>query len=250
MSLFECSKQKRAITDLAREGLCVGDKRLKLTAGERLHHYELISLTPEERELKSGQISAQLERFELRPTLLDRPLVLALDQPLHVPPRSQCTLNLSRPLAFDVWVSGAEEEPHKLLSSSTRALRLTSYGQITDPMICYHWRSTIDVLKANGDEALVPLMVSNQTKHPVELKKVILYKSFLKLFRAYEQFVTNQVSVLISSKSEAYLEYSERPPERLGPCELIFDPKHEGELAFLKILRLVGKRGTGIEYGF
>ena len=104
--------------------------------------------------------------------------------------------------------------------------------------------------QAGGDEALVPVTVRNQTKHPVELKKVIIYKSFLKLFRGEAQFVTNQVKVLITSKSEAYLEYAHAPPPELGPCELIFDPEHEGELPLLKILRLVSKRGTGIEYGF
>ena len=227
--------------------LTLGERRLSVQLGERLHAFELKD--DGGTLLKCGQFDAKLDHLQLRPTLLDRPLSLGLERPIHVAPGATLKLSLSRPIAFDVVVSNASQEL-TLLSCATRSLRLTSYGQVTNPMICYHWRSPTDITLAEEDEALVPLLVSNHTKQAVELKKVILYKSFLKLFRAEAQFVTNQVEVMITAKNEAYLEYSERPPQELGTCVLSYDPKHEGELPLLKILRLVGKKGTGIEYGF
>ena len=250
VSLFSRSLVTYSVAQLSKHPLTVAERTLNIQLGERLHMFELSELRGDgEVVLKCGQFDAKLDRLQLRPTLLDRPLALALERPLHVSSGATIQLSLSRPIAFEVVVSNATQEL-TLLSCATRALRLTSYGQVTSPMICYHWRSPADVTLAREEEALVPLLVTNHTKHPVELKKVILYKSFLKLFRAEAQFVTNQVQVMITAKSEAYVEYSERPPQALGECVLSFDPKHEGELPLLKILRLVGKKGTGIEYGF
>ena len=99
----------------------------------------------------------------------------------------------------------------KLLLSPTRRLRLTSYGRVTQPMICYHWKATTGNLPVDGNEALVPMLIQNQSKQVIELRKLILYKGFLKLFKTDHYFVTNEVKLKMTSKQEGFLEYSDQP---------------------------------------
>lgn len=248
VSLFTLNQEYITLEQLIIEPLVLGERKFEVQQGVSFYPYEFYEMNSQEKLLHRGSIGKQFSKIEVKTTLLDRPLVLALDQPLSVPPKAHCSFNLTRPLAFEIHVLN-DHESFKLLSSPIKTMRMTSYGQVINPMLCYYWCSHFDVNSAEGNDALVPLVVYNQTKHAVELKKIILYKSFLKLFRAQTQFITNQVQVFITSKSEAYIEYTNDPPHTLGPYNLIFDPKHEGELPFLKILRL-GKKGTGIEYGF
>ena len=85
----------------------------------------------------TGFLDAKYSHFKVKASLLDRPLVFALERALYVPPLSQIQLSLSRPIAFEMIAHNAQDE-FKLLLNPTRRLRLTSYGRVTQPMICYH----------------------------------------------------------------------------------------------------------------
>ena len=203
-------------------------------------------------QLKAEEITGFLEskysHFKIRASLLDRPLVLALEHPLYIPPQSQSYLKLSRPIAFELIAYNADEE-FKLLLNPTKALRVTSYGLVTQPMLCYHWLASTSEQPIDGNEALVPMVIQNQSKQVIELRKLTLYKGFLKLYKNDSYFVTNEVNLKLTSKQEGFLEYLDEPPSQYGICELLYEHTGETSTKLLKLLRLVGKRGTGIEYG-
>ena len=196
----------------------------------------------------TGLLDAKYSHFKIQASLLDRPLILALEQPLYVPPLAQTQLSLSRPIAFKIIAHTATDEL-KLLINPTRTLRMTSYGLVTHPMLCYHWRALANERPYDGNEAIVPMLIQNQSKQVIELRKLILYKGFLKLFKTDNYFVTNEVKLKLTSKQEGFLEYLDQPSSHHGACDLIYESSGESSTKLLKLLRLVTKRGTGIEYG-
>lgn len=196
----------------------------------------------------TGLLDARYDYFKVQASLLDRPLILALEQPLYVPPLAQTRLTLSRPIAFKIIAHTATDE-FKLLINPTRTLRMTSYGLVTHPMLCYHWRALANERPYDGNEAIVPMLIQNQSKQVIELRKLILYKGFLKLFKTNNYFVTNEVKLKLTSKQEGFLEYLDQPSSHHGTCELIDENSGESSTKLHKLLRLVTKRGTGIEFG-
>ena len=196
----------------------------------------------------TGFLDAKYSHFKIQASLLDRPLVLALEQPLYVPPLAQTRLSLSRPIAFEI-IAHTETNEFKLFLNPTRALRMTSYGLVTHPMLCYHWQASTNDRPYDGNEAIVPMLIQNQSKQVIELRKLILSKGFLKLFKNKDYFVTNEVKLKLTTKQEGFLEYLDQPPSHHGSCSLIYQHSGEASTKLLRLLRLVTKRGTGIEYG-
>lgn len=240
--------------------LLVGDYGLHFTLGTGFVRYELSHThLPKEdySALKTGLFNSTYDHLEVRATLLDKPLIVGLNEPVHIAPKSHSHLSLSRPIAFQIVVKNSEEDL-TLFSHAANELRLTCYGEITHPMVCYH--SVSDILRPienekaldliPGNHALVPLFIENQTKEPIELRKLILYRGLLKLYRSKLCFITNGVKVVIHSKSDAFIEYEEGPPSALGDLDLLFESNEEKVPRLLKRLRLRHSRGTGIEYGF
>jgi hypothetical protein len=249
MSLFEASQFTYELKALLDAPLSIGECDILFTRdGGPLTTFEVHSTS--NIESKYRRFGLKFEQIQCLPSFLDRPLVLALEYPVYISPRSHLQISLSRPIAFELSAISANDERLNLCIMPTKNMRLTSYGQVTRPMICYHWRASAVSRPVDGNEALVPIIIYNQTKQVVELKKLTLYKGFLKLFKNDDYFITSQVKVQITSKSEAHLEYLNTPPPLEGDCRLVFESNSDVGPKFLKILRLMGKRGTGIEYGF
>jgi hypothetical protein len=248
-SLFEGSQFIYGLKEILDTPFSIGECNILFSHdGGPLTTFEVHSNSGQ--DSKYRRFGVEFDRIQCQPSLLDRPLVLALEHPVYISPRSHLQINLSRPIAFELTAIAANDKSLKLCIMSTKNMRLTSYGQVTRPMICYHWQASTVSRPVDGNEALVPIMIYNQTKQVVELKKLILDKVFLKIFKNEDYFITSQVKVQITSKSEAYLEYLNTPPPLEGDCRLVFESSSDVGPKFLKILRLMGKRGTGIEYGF
>ena len=98
---------------------------------------------------------------------------------------------------------------------------------------------------------LVPIIINNQTRQLIELRKIVLYKSYLKLYQSAQGFITNLVKVQITSRQEAHIEYDDAPPTSGGSAaSLVFESPDTATPKLLKLLRLAGKRSAGVEYGF
>lgn len=265
-SLFSQSGEAFSVDSLIASPLQLGELSLRCVAEGDLISYELSrALSRGERErialegedagdeelrLAQGLFPTRLSHIQVKATLLDRPLVLSLERPLHLEPGGMFSVHLSRPLALELVACDLHGSSLKLCAAPLKALRLTSYGLVSQPMLCYHWVTQISPESIGRDEARVPLIINNQTKHPVELRKVILYKGYLKLYRSAEGFETNLVTVQITSKSEAQIEYDDDSLGTRGPLELIYESPSAAHPKLLKLLRLVSRRSAGIEYGF
>ncbi len=234
--------------------LYVGDYVVNFERRGDLYKYSLStaqhggeSLLPQ--STKVGFFDSALSMIIVRATLLDKPLIVRLKEPIHIAPRSHLNLRVSRPLSVQI-IAAHKTSELTLIHRPITPMRLTSYGEITKPMVCYHWTSDPVTHPQSENEALVPLRIENQTKHGVEMKKIVLYRGLLKLFKTHQYLVTNEVKVLITSKSEASMKYMSTPPATEEKAELIFEPKEEGAPRLLRRLRLRSQRGIGVEYGF
>ena len=79
----------------------------------------------------------------------------------------------------------------------------------------------------------------------------MIYKNYLQLYLLSHQLWTCQVYVKMTSKQEAYIEYDTSPSHDLpGPPLHIISYFDSSKPTFLKHLRLLKRKGTGIEYGF
>ena len=247
--LRELHSKLYEIDQLLQSPLCFAGHQLTLTRSAELIHYRLTRQDGLGREAeRRGSLSGRYPHLEIRATLLDRPLAMLLAEPLHLSPSETLQVGLSRPIAFELCV-GDEHKRSVILREPTKPLRLTSYGEVNDAMLCYHWVTGCVSEAVDGDEALVPLTLSNQTRRPITFQKLIIHKNFLKLYLTERGFMTNSIKVKMSSKTEAYLEYQDQADD-LGPrAELIYESDNTGNAKLLRYLR-VKKRGTGVEYGF
>ena len=252
-SLFDASSRDYRLSQLLETPLNFCEHQIKFTQAEaQLIHFEAKWITGDEAHspvTKCGLLSSQMKNVIIKPTLLDRPLVMALKTPLCVPPRSKLSVMCARPLAFEV-IATDGEHPLTMWTTTTTRLRSTSYGHITEPMICYYWVSDVSETIPEGNQVLVPIEVCNQSKESVEFKKLTLYRDYLQLYRDHHVFVTNQLQVLISSPTEAYIEYGDTPSADYHDAKLIYESSQRQQGVLRRISRFIGKRGTGIEYGF
>jgi hypothetical protein len=249
MPLSELNSRIFDVAQLLHSPLRLASYQLSLTRRARLIYYTLTRLDALGGEAEQhGSFSATHPLIEIRATLLDRPLAMLLDEPLYLSPSETLEIGLSRPIAFELYV-GDEHKRSVLLKAPSKPLRLTSYGEVNDAMLSYHWVTTCVNEAMDGDEALVPLSLINQTKRPIKFQKLIIHKNFLKLYLTERGFMTNSIRVKLSSKMEAYLEYQDQADQRRGSAELIYESEDTGNAKLLRYLR-VKKRGTGVEYGF
>ena len=224
---------------------------------ESLAHAFQFSLTPNQTSLNTENVSPSLAgsfdhratSISIGATLLNRPLVLNLLTPLMLPPQSQLDITCSRPISLTIHAHLPQSEV-LLCQVPTKPMRLTTYGKVTSPMISYYWVSPITTQPIDGNEALMPIKIYNRAKHQVTLRRITIFRDFLKLYQSSSGFVTNSLKLLISSQQEAYVEYGQRPPKGFEDLKLIAESVKTSQNPLGKLFRLMSKRGTGIEYGF
>ena len=202
-----------------------------------------------------GCFSEENPYFKLAPTLLDRPLVLALESPVVLLPNEQRSLYLERPISLELHLSTSsnQKQSHCIDTFPLVDLKRTAYGKVQNAMVCYHWTSPCyeDWTQAKDLFAVLPLSLDNASKKRITFQKLVIYKNYLQLYLFPSQILTCEVRIKVSSSQDAFIQYDESYPNQIGtvPLHTVTD-QEQGSNKFLKRVRFAKRKGTGIEYGF
>lgn len=217
--------------DISRAG---GEWRIAWTQGEEERNDTRMSLHREEALIDVADMERHVSSQSggtlcLRPSLLDKSVVIRPRQPVYLPPGESTTLYLSTPVSIRVEVG----EPAVVLREIP-VLRLsdTWFGPNTrEGEFCYfsrtHARHDVDTLLRRPHRIVTPLNIQNQSLDTLPLEKVSLPVTALSVYGATDGSLWSQTLCLIRSGNtdHARLEI-EQPPERVaGPLELLSGPR-------------------------
>ena len=199
-----------------------------------------------------GRFHRRLTHFHLKPALLDRPLFLALKTPVTLSPGERRSFLLDRPISLELNLSHTGNAEHfRLLTFPCVLLKRTSYGTVDQAMVCYYWESQECEEARSPYFALVPVEVVNQATSTVQLKKLVIYKNYMKLYATSRQLCTSAIKVKLSNRREGFISYQSAPPDLLsGEDFTTIEPEPDSRFHLINSFRNFKRRGTGIEHGF
>ena len=180
------------------------------------------------------------------------PLFLALKTPITLLPGERRSFVLQRPIAFELNLTrGDIPEYFNMTSFPSVHLRRTSYGEVNQAMVCYFWQSEIVEKPQDQSFALVPVEVINQASTSVQLKKLVIYKNYMKLFASPQMLCTSAVQVKLSNMREGFINYKSSIPLLFqGQDVTEIESKPSSRFHIINSLKNFKRRGTGIEHGF
>ena len=169
-------------------------------------------------------------------------------------PQEQHTTYIERPITIDLHVlTEIHQDSHCIYNFPIVPLKLTSYGNVQNAMLCYYWQSQAFQQSLDTQELFtsVPLHLKNTTKKKVTFQKLVIYKNYLQLYILPSQMITCAIHIKITSNQEAYIEYEDTCPVTIeeAPIHTVSYLTQSTSPIFKK-LRQFKRKGTGIDYGF
>ena len=243
--LISALTQPLLLSDYINQSLLIGERELYFSSD-----HEHVECPLDEDSV--GRFQRDLTHFNLKPTLLDRPLFLALKTPVTLSPGERRSFILERPIAFEILLHRQERsEPLILTSFPSMQLKRTSYGTVDQAMVCYFWESEQVERAQSGCFALVPVEVINQSTSTVQLKKLVIYKNYMKIYVSADTLCTSAIQVKLNNKKEGFINYQSTLPKLLRGQEVtVIEPRPGSRFNILNSFKSFKRRGTGIEHGF
>ena len=243
--LLSCLTQPLLLSDYIDQSLTIGKRELYFSV-DRSHIECLLD------QETVGRFHQSMTHFNLRPAFLDRPLFLALKTPITLAPGERRSFILERPIALDLNLR-RDQHPDHLMIASFPCLKLkrTSYGTVDQAMVCYFWESE-QVEEAQSEcFALVPVIVVNQSTSTLQLKKLVIYKNYMKLYASSELLCTSAIQVKLNNKREGFINYKSTMPLLFQDQTVtVIEPQKGSRFHIINSFKNFKRRGTGIEHGF
>jgi hypothetical protein len=172
-------------------------------------------------------------RIALRPTLMDRPVVIRPREPVFLPSGQETTLYLSTPLCLRIEVG----EPASLLREIPMVrLSDTWFGPSTrEGDMCYsartHARHSLFDVPRRPHRAITPLLIQNHATSVLPLEKLSLPVPTLSVYGSDDgNLWTEGVSLVRASDTDlAALRIDNEPPRYARNATLISEPRQPAE---------------------
>ncbi len=211
-----------------------GEWRLswKQGAEDSIDHQESLTLEQhvlDEEKMERHVFKGSTDLLQLRPRLLDRPVVIRPRQPIFLPPGESTILYLSSPLCVGIEVSEPAVELRELAM-----LRLsdTWFGPSTrEGELCFagrtHARHDLESLPRRPHRAITPVRVENRSTDKLPLEKLSLPVPALSLYGAADGTLWTQELALVrnANTDHANLEIGNPPEALVDGLELLAPPR-------------------------
>jgi hypothetical protein len=167
-----------------------------------------------EEELSKLLILEVKGRIKTKPAYLDLPVLIRLESPVEIGPKSTKTFFLSLPLEVEVAVEtpSGEVNIEKIMPHN---LKKAWYGEPQEGDLTYFFMSpvfhSLETAGKRPGEALVPVRMRNMDESSRKLEKLMVDSYQLSLYEKDEYLVTEVIEVVFLD-GEAEVDYTDEPP--------------------------------------
>lgn len=168
----------------------------------------------------------------INPMLPDKPLVVKIQEPFYLPPRSHTRIFIRMPIWIKVYLAGRKKTV-TLLEAPTIQLSKTWFGSFTSGELCYSLSSSASQeMDTDPDQphlALVTCRLINLGADALLVKKLCLQTGHLSIFEHEGLLLTDQLQINYRGGNEiSQVKVAGKPPKEFSRANLISSPRISG----------------------
>nr|MDA3853019.1 hypothetical protein [Bacteroidales bacterium] len=189
---------KIPLKDSLSHEIVVQNKRLVFSSKNELVSFKIATSDSNIEDAVLNRVVGKVQEMHILPALPDRPVVLKPKTNLSILPFTTFKFYVYLPATFQLF-AGATKTDQKIYEDNIENLSSTWFGEPSEGELCYalytSFSTSINEDKKGNDFVICPIEVNNNSKEPLEIKRLAIRGIHLSIYANNELMISNKVRI-------------------------------------------------------